>query len=139
MAEITAGMVKELRERTDAPMMDCKKALNEAAGDIPKAEEILRGGNSKKASKAHGRIAAEGVVGIRIDADGKHGAMIEVNCETDFVAKNDDFMAFARDLAGLVVSNNPPDVAVLSALALTGKAVEEIRTELVGRMGENMS
>jgi len=139
MAEITAGMVKELRERTDAPMMDCKKALNEAAGDMPKAEEILRVRFGNKASKAAGRIAAEGVVGIQIDADGKRGAMIEVNCETDFVAKNDDFLAFARDLAGLVVSNNPADVAALSALALKGKAIEEIRTELVGRMGENMS
>ena len=103
MAEISASMVKELRERTDAPMMDCKKALNEAEGDMAKAEEILRVKFGNKASKAAGRIAAEGVVGIQIDADGKRGAMIEVNCETDFVAKNDDFLAFARDLAGLVV------------------------------------
>jgi elongation factor Ts len=139
MAEITAGMVKELRERTDAPMMDCKKALNEAVGDMAKAEEILRVRFGNKASKAAGRIAAEGVVGIRVDADAKRGAMIEVNCETDFVAKNDDFLAFARDLAGLVVSNNPADVAALSALILNGKAVEEVRTDLVGRMGENMS
>jgi elongation factor Ts len=139
MAEITAGMVKELRERTDAPMMDCKKALNEAVGDMAKAEEILRVRFGNKASKAAGRIAAEGVVGIRIYADGKRGAMIEVNCETDFVAKNDDLLAFARDLAGLVVSNNPADVAALSALMLNGKAVEQVRTELVGRMGENMS
>ncbi len=139
MAEITAGMVKELRERTDAPMMDCKKALNEAVGDMTKAEEILRVRFGNKASKAAGRIAAEGVVGIQIDADGKRGAMIEVNCETDFVAKNEDFLAFARDLAGLVVSNNPADVAALSALVFKGKAVEEIRTDLVGRMGENMS
>ena len=101
MAEITASMVKELRERTDAPMMDCKKALNEAAGEMAKAEEILRVKFGNKASKAAGRIAAEGVVGIQIDADGKRGAMIEVNCETDFVAKNDDFLAFAKDLAGL--------------------------------------
>jgi len=139
MAEITAGMVKELRERTDAPMMDCKKALNEAVGDMAKAEEILRVRFGNKASKAAGRVAAEGVVGIRIDADGKRGAMIEVNCETDFVAKNHDFLAFARDLAGLVVSNNPADVAALSAVALNGRAVEQIRTDLVGRMGENMS
>ncbi|HYP67270.1 MAG TPA: translation elongation factor Ts [Thiobacillaceae bacterium] len=139
MAEITAGMVKELRERTDAPMMDCKKALNEAAGDLAKAEEILRVRFGNKASKAAGRIAAEGVVAIRIDADAKRGAMIEVNCETDFVAKNDDFLAFARDLAGLVVSNNPADVTALSALSINGKAVEQIRTELVGRIGENMS
>jgi elongation factor Ts len=139
MAEITAGLVKELRERTDAPMMDCKKALNEAAGDMVKAEEILRVKFGNKASKAAGRIAAEGVVGIHIEADGKRGAMIEVNCETDFVAKNDDFLEFAKDLAGLVVSNNPTDVAALSALSLNGKVVEAIRTELVGRIGENMS
>jgi elongation factor Ts len=139
MAEITAGLVKELRERTDAPMMDCKKALNEAAGDMVKAEEILRVKFGNKASKAAGRIAAEGVVGIHIEADGKRGAMIEVNCETDFVAKNDDFLEFAKDLAGLVVSNNPTDVAALSALPLNGKVVEAIRTELVGRIGENMS
>ena len=139
MAEISAGMVKELRERTDAPMMDCKKALNEAEGDMARAEEILRVRFGNKASKAAGRIAAEGVVGIRIDADGKRGAMIEVNCETDFVAKNDEFLAFARDLAGLIVSNNPADIAILSALMLNGKAVEQIRTELVGRIGENMS
>jgi elongation factor Ts len=139
MAEITAGMVKELRERTDAPMMDCKKALNEASGDMAKAEEILRVKFGNKASKAAGRIAAEGIVGIHIDADGKRGAMIEVNCETDFVAKNDDFLKFAHDLAGMVVSNNPVDVAALSTQALSGKTVEEIRTELVGRIGENMS
>ena len=139
MAEISAGMVKELRERTDAPMMDCKKALNEAEGDMARAEEILRVRFGNKASKAAGRIAAEGVVGIRIDTDGKRGAMIEVNCETDFVAKNDEFLAFARDLAGLIVSNNPADIAILSALMLNGKAVEQIRTELVGRIGENVS
>ncbi|MGA7179453.1 MAG: translation elongation factor Ts [Thiobacillaceae bacterium] len=139
MAEITAGMVKELRERTDAPMMDCKKALSESAGDMTKAEEILRVKFGNKASKAAGRIAAEGVVGIHIDMDGKRGAMIEVNCETDFVAKNDDFLKFAKDLAGLVASSNPADIAGLSALPLNGKAVEEIRTELVGRIGENMS
>jgi elongation factor Ts len=139
MAEITAALVKELRERTDAPMMDCKRALNEANGDMVKAEEILRVKFGNKASKAAGRIAAEGVVGIHIDADGKLGAMIEVNCETDFVAKNDDFLAFAKDLAGLVVSNSPADVAALSALPLKGTTVEAIRTELVGRIGENTS
>ncbi len=139
MAEITASMVKELRERTDAPMMDCKKALNEAAGEMAKAEEILRVKFGNKASKAAGRIAAEGVVGIQIDADGKRGAMIEVNCETDFVAKNDDFLAFAKDLAGLVMSSNPADVTALAALMLNGNGVEQVRTELVGRMGENMS
>jgi elongation factor Ts len=139
MAEITAGMVKELRERTDSPMMDCKKALSEAAGDMTKAEEILRVKFGNKASKAAGRIAAEGVVGIHIDADGKCGAMIEVNCETDFVAKNDDFLGFAKDLAVLIARNDPEDVAALSALSINGKVVEQLRTELVGRIGENMS
>lgn len=94
MAEITASMVKDLRDRTDAPMMDCKKALSEAGGDMEKAEEILRVKFGNKATKAAGRIAAEGVVGIYISPDAKLGAMIEVNCETDFVAKNDDFLAF---------------------------------------------
>lgn len=139
MAEITASMVKELRDRTDAPMMDCKKALNEADGDLGRAEEILRVRFGSKASKAAGRIAAEGVVGLHISADGKLGAMIEVNCETDFVAKNDDFLAFTRNLAELVANNNPADVAALSAMTIDGKTVEEIRTQLVGKIGENMS
>jgi elongation factor Ts len=139
MAEITAGMVKELRERTDSPMMDCKKALSEAAGDMAKAEEILRVKFGNKATKAAGRIAAEGVVGIHIDGDGKCGAMVEVNCETDFVAKNDDFLGFAKDLAVLIATNNPADVAALATLSIDGKIVEQVRTELVGRIGENMS
>ena len=99
MAEITASMVKELREKTDAPMMECKKALTEAAGDMAKAEEILRVKLGNKASKAASRVAAEGVVAIHISADGKLGAIVEVNSETDFVAKNDDFLAFSRNLA----------------------------------------
>lgn len=139
MAEITASMVKELRDRTDAPMMDCKKALNEADGDIGRAEEILRVRFGNKASKAAGRIAAEGVVGMHISADGKLGAMIEVNCETDFVAKNDDFLALTKNLAELVANNNPADVDALSAMTIDGKPVEEIRTQLVGKIGENMS
>jgi len=139
MAEITASMVKELRDRTDAPMMDCKKALNEADGDIARAEEILRVRFGNKASKAAGRIAAEGVVGMHISADGKLGAMIEVNCETDFVAKNDDFLALTKNLAELVANNNPADVEALSAMTIDGKPVEEIRTQLVGKIGENMS
>ena len=139
MAEITASMVKELRERTDAPMMDCKKALTEAAGDMQKAEEILRVRFGNKAAKSASRIAAEGVVAIAISADGKTAAMIEVNCETDFVAKNDDFLALAQSLAGMVMNQNPADVGALSALPLNGKTVEEVRTELVGKIGENMS
>ena len=139
MAEITASMVKELREKTDAPMMECKKALSEAAGDMAKAEEILRVKLGNKASKAASRVAAEGVVAIDISADGKLGAIIVVNSETDFVAKNDDFLAFTRNLAGIVAKSNPADVAALSAAALDGATVEEIRKALVGKIGENMS
>jgi elongation factor Ts len=139
VAEITASMVKELRERTDAPMMECKKALTEAGGDMAKAEEILRVKLGNKASKAASRIAAEGVVGVDVSADGKLATMVEVNCETDFVAKNEDFLAFARDLAKLVASKSPADVAALSALPLGDGTVEATRTTLVGRIGENMS
>jgi len=139
MAEITASMVKDLRDRTDAPMMDCKKALSEAGGDMAKAEEILRVKFGNKATKAAGRIAAEGVVGIYISPDAKLGAMIEVNCETDFVAKNDDFLAFTKSLAEMVAKSNPADVAALSAMDMGGKTVEEVRTQLVGKIGENMS
>ena len=110
MAEITASMVKELRERTDAPMMECKKALAEAGGDMAKAEEILRVKLGNKASKAASRVAAEGIVGVSVSADGKLATMVEVNCETDFVAKNDDFIAFARSLAQLVAARTPADV-----------------------------
>jgi elongation factor Ts len=139
MAEISASMVKELREKTDAPMMECKKALTEANGDAAKAEEILRVRLGNKASKAASRVAAEGVVGTYIAPDAKLGAIIEVNCETDFVAKNEDFLAFVRNLAGLVANRNPADVAALSALPLDGSTVEQIRSALVGRIGENMS
>jgi elongation factor Ts len=139
MAEITAGMVKELREKTDAPMMECKKALSEAGGDMAKAEEILRVKLGNKASKAAARLAAEGVVGVHLGTDGRLGAMVEVNCETDFVAKNDDFLAFVKRLAGLVAEQAPADVAALSALSLDGKSVEEVRTALVGKIGENLS
>jgi len=139
MVEITAGMVKELREKTDAPMMECKKALTEADGDMVKAEEILRVRLGNKASKAASRVAAEGIVGTYLAADGKIGALIEVNCETDFVAKNEDFLAFARNLAQLVAQHNPADVAALSALSIDGTQVEELRKTLVGRIGENMS
>jgi elongation factor Ts len=138
MAEITASMVKELRDKTDAPMMECKKALAEAGGDMAKAEEILRVKLGNKATKAASRIAAEGVVAIQVDAGGKAGAIVEVNSETDFVAKNDDFIRFAKDLAALVLSKNPADVAALSALPLGGGTVESTRTALVGRIGENI-
>lgn len=139
MAEITAGMVRELREKTDAPMMECKKALTEAGGDLAKAEEILRVKLGNKASKAASRVAAEGVVATHVAADGKLGAIIEVNCETDFVAKNDDFLAFTGALAKLVAEHKPADVAALSALTLDGAVVEEKRKALVGKIGENVS
>ncbi len=139
MAEITASMVKELRERTDAPMMECKKALAEAGGDMAKAEEILRVKLGNKASKAASRIAAEGIVAVNVGADGKLATMIEVNCETDFVAKNDDFLGFARNLAQLAADRNPADVAALSALPLGDGTVETTRMALIGRIGENMS
>ncbi len=139
MAEITASMVKELREKTDAPMMECKKALTEAAGDMAKAEEILRVKLGNKASKAASRVTAEGIVGTFLAADGKLAAMVELNCETDFVAKNDDFIALAGQVAELVAKQNPADVAALSALTLDGKTVEEVRSALVGKIGENIS
>jgi elongation factor Ts len=139
MAEITAGMVKELREKTDAPMMECKKALTEAGGDLAKAEEILRVRLGNKASKAASRVTAEGVVGVHISADAQHAAIVELNCETDFVAKNDDFLALSSRLAKLVTESAPADVAALSALALDGSTVDAVRTALVGKIGENIS
>jgi elongation factor Ts len=139
MAEITAGMVRDLRDKTDAPMMECKKALTEANGDPGKAEEILRIKLGNKASKASSRVAAEGIVAAYVAPDGKTGALLEVNCETDFVAKNEDFLAFAGNAAKLVATANPADVAALSALQLDGKTVEEARTALVGKIGENVS
>ena len=139
MAEITASMVKELREKTDAPMMECKKALTEAGGDMAKAEEILRVKLGNKASKAATRVAAEGVVAINISADGKLGSIFEINSETDFVAKNDEFLKLAADCARLVAEKNPADVAALSALPLGDGTVESTRTALVGKIGENMS
>ncbi len=139
MAEITASMVKELRERTDAPMMDCKKALTEAEGDMARGEEILRVRFGNKASKAAGRVAAEGTVGVSISADGKSGAMIEVNSETDFCAKNEDFLKFVNELAAVVAANNPADIAEVSALPMNGATVEETRAQLVGKIGENIT
>ena len=139
MAEITAGMVKELREKTDAPMMECKKALTEAGGDMAKAEEILRVKLGNKATKAATRVAAEGVVGMYVSADGKLGAMMEVNSETDFVAKNDEFIALAQGCAERVATKNPADVAALAALPMGEGTVESIRAALVGKIGENMT
>ncbi len=137
MAAITAAMVGELRAKTDAPMMECKKALTEADGDMARAEEILRVKLGSKASKAASRITAEGVVAAH--RAGGVGALVEVNCETDFVSKNDDFLKFSSDIAKLVAEKNPADVSALSALPLDGKTVEEIRTALIGKIGENMS
>ena len=139
MAAITASMVAALRAKTDAPMMECKKALTEADGDLDKAEEILRVKLGNKATKAAARITAEGVVGVSINADGKTGAIIEVNCETDFVAKNDEFLQLTKASVELVVSKNPADVAALSALPLGEGTVESTRTALIGKIGENMS
>ncbi len=139
MAEITASMVKELRERTDAPMMDCKKALTEAEGDMTRAEEILRVRFGNKASKAAGRVAAEGTVGVCISADGKTGAMIEVNSETDFCAKNEDFLKFVNELAAIVSASNPADIAAVSELAMRDSTVEGTRAQLVGKIGENIT
>lgn len=139
MAEITAGMVKELRERTDAPMMDCKKALSEADGDMTRAEEILRVRFGNKASKAAGRVAAEGTVGISISADGKTGAMVEVNSETDFCAKNEDFLKFVNELAGVIAASNATDIEAVAKLSMSGATVEETRAQLVGKIGENIT
>ncbi|AKU20719.1 translation elongation factor Ts [Massilia sp. MB5] len=138
MAAITAAMVGELRAKTDAPMMECKKALTEADGDMGKAEEILRVKLGGKASKASARITAEGVVAAYIA--GGVGALVEVNSETDFVAKNDDFLALSNAAAKLVAEHNPADVAALLALpAGDGKTLDEVRTALIGKIGENMS
>jgi len=137
MAAITAAMVGDLRAKTDAPMMECKKALTEADGDMAKAEEILRVKLGSKASKAASRVTAEGVVAAFIN--GTTGALIEVNCETDFVSKNDDFLAFSDNCAKLVASSNPADVTALAALPLEGETVEAVRTKLIGRIGENIT
>ena len=139
MAAITAGMVSELRGKTDAPMMECKKALTEADGDMAKAEEILRVKLGNKATKAATRITAEGLVGLYLSADGKLGALVEVNSETDFVAKNDEFIALAKGCAELAATRNPADVAALSALPMGEGTVETTRTALVGKIGENMA
>ena len=141
MAAITASMVAELRGKTDAPMMECKKALTEAEGDMVKAEELLRVKLGSKAGKAAARVTAEGVVATSIE--GAAGALIEVNCETDFVTKNDSFLALANAAASLVAKHNPADVAGLSALAYEqdgfGPTLEDVRKGLIGKIGENMT
>ena len=141
MAAITASMVAELRGKTDAPMMECKKALTEADGDMAKAEEILRVKLGTKAGKAASRVTAEGVVASCVQ--GTVGAMIEVNCETDFVPKNDSFLALANAAAELVAKHNPADLEALGALAYSqdsfGPTLEEVRKGLIGKIGENMS
>ena len=141
MAAITASMVAELRAKTDAPMMECKKALTEADGDMGRAEEILRVKLGNKAGKAASRITAEGVVAASVQ--GSTGALIEVNCETDFVSKNESFLAFVKSCADLVAGQNPADIAALSALPLSqdgfGPTVEDVRKGLIGKIGENMA
>ena len=141
MAAITASMVGALRAKTDAPMMECKKALTEADGDMDRAEELLRVKLGSKAGKAASRIAAEGVVAASVE--GSTGALVEVNCETDFVTKNDSFLAFARSLATLVAERDPADVDALGSLPLSqegfGPTVEDVRKGLIGKIGENMS
>ena len=141
MAAITASMVAELRAKTDAPMMECKKALTEAEGDMAKAEELLRVKLGTKAGKAASRVTAEGVVAAALNGD--VGALIEVNCETDFVTKNDSFLALAQAAADLIAKHNPADVAALGALAYSqdgfGPTLEDVRKGLIGKIGENMS
>ena len=139
MAEISASMVMELRQRTGLGMMECKKALTEADGDLAKAEELLRIKSGAKASKAVGRVAAEGIVGAYLAPDAKTAAMVEVNCETDFVSRNEDFIAYAKRLAQLVAEKNPLDVDALSALPIEGGSAESVRQRLVQKIGENMS
>jgi elongation factor Ts len=139
MAEISAGLVKELRELTGLGMMECKKALTESHGDLKKAEELLRIKSGAKASKAASRIAAEGVIGAWLAADGKVGALLELNCETDFVAKNDDFLAFSNSLAEIVATRNPADVDELGSIDLMGNKIEARRQALVQKIGENMT
>jgi elongation factor Ts len=139
MAEISAGLVKELRELTGLGMMECKKALAESNGDLKKAEELLRIKSGAKASKAASRVAAEGVIGAWLAADGKVGALVELNAETDFVAKNEDFVAFAKTLAELAATRNPGNVEELSSIDTTGGKVEAKRQALVQKIGENIS
>ena len=139
MAEITASMVKDLRERTGLGMMECKKALTETGGDMAAAEDLLRIKSGAKASKAAGRVASEGLVGAYISADGKTGAMVEVNCETDFVGKNEDFLAFAKALAELAAEHKTTDVVALSGMKIAAGVVDTVRQALIMKLGENLT
>jgi elongation factor Ts len=140
MAEITAGMVKELRERTGLGMMECKKALEEAGGDMKKAEDLLRIKSGAKASKVAGRVAAEGAIGIYVSPDRKLGALVEVNCETDFVAKDANFTGLVKSIAELAATRGITDVTALGQAKLaSGETVEAARQALVMKLGENMS
>lgn len=139
MAEITASMVKDLRDRTDAPMMDCKKALTEADGDSVRAEEILRVRFGNKASKAAGRLAAEGIVIAFVAKDGKTGTLLEVNSETDFCAKNEDFLKYTNELVSTINEKNPANIEALTSLNMASGNAEEVRTQLVGKIGENIT
>ena len=139
MAEITASMVKDLRDRTDAPMMDCKKALTEADGDSARAEEILRVRFGNKASKAAGRLAAEGIVVAFVAKDGKTGTLLEVNSETDFCAKNEDFLKYTHDLLNAINEKNPANIEALTSLTMSLGNAEEVRAQLVGKVGENIT
>ncbi len=139
MAEITASMVKDLRDRTDAPMMDCKKALTEANGDSVRAEEILRVRFGNKASKAAGRLAAEGIVVAFVAKDGKTGTLLEVNSETDFCAKNEDFLKYTHDLINAIKEKNPANIEALTSLTMSLGNAEEVRAQLVGKVGENIT
>ena len=139
MAEITAKMVMSLRAKTDAPMMDCKKALSEAQGDATRAEEILRVRFGNKASKASTRVAAEGIVACFIEDNKKKGVLVEVNSETDFCAKNDEFLAFVQAITKAAVENDVSDADQLSNLSINDKTIEEIRTQLIGKIGENIT
>jgi len=140
MAEITASMVKELRSRTGLGMMECKKALEEAGGDMNKAEDLLRIRSGAKASKVAGRVAAEGTIGIHLSGDRKLGALVEVNCETDFVAKDQNFAGFAKAVAELAAAGNVTDVEALAQARLaSGENVEATRQALVMKLGENIS
>jgi len=141
MAAITASMVAELRAKTDAPMMECKKALTEADGDMAKAEELLRVKLGSKAGKASSRVTAEGVVTSYIS--GNTGALLEVNCETDFVTKNDSFLGLAQAAAELIAKHNPASIEAMGALSYSqdgfGPTLEDVRKGLIGKIGENMS
>jgi elongation factor Ts len=139
VAEITASMVKDLRDRTDAPMMDCKKALTEADGDSVRAEEILRVRFGNKASKAAGRLAAEGIVIAFVAKDGKTGTLLEVNSETDFCAKNEDFLKYSNELVSAINEKNPANIEALTSLNMASGNAEEVRTQLVGKIGENIT